>query len=331
MTDSIRSIEPMFAVAALIAPLFVIIALSAVAQKKFVLPPKTASVFNSFALNVGLPALLFHAIATTPFVWQHASQLIIVNSLYFVSIFVGTLLLGTVLRISKPLLRTLVICLGLGNVAYLGIPVLQLAYGDQALADAGVIVAVYLFWVFTLGIAFLEWSTHTKHHLGSVEWSLHRFQPTIIKDFFLALLKNPILIAVLAGSAVSVLSIPVPTILMEAIAMVARSVTPIVLIVIGLFIGTSQLGKWRDWLPVVGFSSLVLIFFPLLFYLVLDLVTGTPQAFATSIMSAAMPLAITPFALADKYKLDKIFISRAIVLSTIASMVTIPVWIFYLQ
>jgi hypothetical protein len=40
-----------------------------------------------------------------------------------------------------------------------------------------------------------------------------------------------------------------------------------------------------------------------------------------------MPLAITPFALADKFDLDKKFIARAIVLSTILSIITIPLWI----
>jgi predicted permease len=44
-----------------------------------------------------------------------------------------------------------------------------------------------------------------------------------------------------------------------------------------------------------------------------------------------MPLAITPFALADKYKLEKMFIARAIVLSTILSAITIPIWVYYLQ
>ncbi len=40
-----------------------------------------------------------------------------------------------------------------------------------------------------------------------------------------------------------------------------------------------------------------------------------------------MPLAITPFALSDKYFLNKVFISRAIVLSTILSIITLPFWI----
>ncbi len=40
-----------------------------------------------------------------------------------------------------------------------------------------------------------------------------------------------------------------------------------------------------------------------------------------------MPLAITPFALADKYNLDKDFIARSIILSTILSAISLPFWI----
>lgn len=331
MTELSLNIECMFAVAALIAPLFIIVAASALVQKRMAFDRSIIKILNGYALNIGLPALLFYAIASTQFSWQHASGLIVISSIYFVCIFLGTLGIGKLIHVPAQLLRTLVICLGLGNVAFLGIPVIELTYGEAALADAGVIVAVYLFWVFTLGIGYLEWSARIKHHLGSLEWSTYWGRRVEFQDLFLSLIKNPILIAVFAGSLVSVMAIPLPTELFKSVELIAHSVTPLVLIIVGLFIGSSQVGQWRDWLPVVGFSSLVLVFFPLLLYVSLASATGTPELFATTIISAAMPLAITPFALADTYKLDKMFIARAIVLSTILSAITIPIWVFYLQ
>ena len=44
-----------------------------------------------------------------------------------------------------------------------------------------------------------------------------------------------------------------------------------------------------------------------------------------------MPLAITPFMMADKYNLDKNLIARLIVLSTILSVVSLPFWLFLLS
>ena len=52
-----------------------------------------------------------------------------------------------------------------------------------------------------------------------------------------------------------------------------------------------------------------------------------PSSHTVSIVQAAMPVAITPFALAGPLELDREFIARSIVLSTVLSAVTLPLWI----
>ena len=118
-----------------------------------------------------------------------------------------------------------------------------------------------------------------------------------------------------------------PAILVKSMDMVTASVTPTVLVVIGLFIGKSTLGKWADWLPVISFTLLTLVILPAIFYFSVKLLGYSPSNFSVSIIEAAMPLAITPFALADKYSLNKDFIARSIVLSTVLSIISLPFWI----
>jgi predicted permease len=112
----------------------------------------------------------------------------------------------------------------------------------------------------------------------------------------------------------------------KAINMLAASVTPIVLTVIGLFIGRSKFKKLNDWIPAFFFSVSTLLILPTIFYFGVQWAGYDPSYFSASIIEAAMPLAITPFALADIYKLNKGFIARSIVLSTIFSILTIPFW-----
>ena len=71
---------------------------------------------------------------------------------------------------------------------------------------------------------------------------------------------------------------------------------------------------------------MTLMILPGLFYFGVKLFGFAPSEFSASIIEAAMPLAITPFALADIYKLNKGFIARSIVLSTILAIITIPFW-----
>ena len=139
--------------------------------------------------------------------------------------------------------------------------------------------------------------------------------------------RNPLLISVILGLIVGSLGITIPPILLKSLDMITASVTPTVLIVIGLFIGKSQIGKLTEWIPVVFFTLLTLVILPTIFYFGVKLFGFEPNQFSSSIIQAAMPLAITPFALADKYNLNKDFIARSIVLSTILAVVSLPFWI----
>lgn len=113
----------------------------------------------------------------------------------------------------------------------------------------------------------------------------------------------------------------------QSLDLVAASVTPTVLVVMGLFIGRSGIGSWKDWWPALLFSLVTLLLLPVLFYGAVQFCRIPPFWFSSSIIMAAMPLAITPFALAERYQLDRNFIARSIVLSTILSVITLPFWI----
>jgi predicted permease len=45
-----------------------------------------------------------------------------------------------------------------------------------------------------------------------------------------------------------------------------------------------------------------------------------------SILDAAMPLGLTPYALSIQYKLKTTLMARIVVLSTLLSMIIIPLW-----
>jgi predicted permease len=297
-----------------IAPLFLIILIGAFLQRLKVANEKWEGVLNAFALKVGLPALIFYALSQTKISLSDQTDLLIANSIFLVGSFAIAYALGKILKLKEVMFRTIFICLAFGNVAYLGIPTLVQISGDNILPTASLIVAVYLFWFFTIGIGVLEYS-HIKK------------KGDLVKTILLNLVKNPLLIAVVLGILVASLSIQLPEIINTSIQMVGASVTPVVLVVIGLFIGKTRVGDLRKWIPVIAFSVMTLLVLPALFFFGLKLAGYSPSQFTTSIIDAAMPLAITPFALANQYKLQERFIARSIVMSTILSVITIPFWI----
>jgi predicted permease len=299
----------------IIAPLFLIIFASAALQRWLRIGENWSQVLNELAFKIGLPVLIFSALAKTSFSFFEQSSLIISNSIFIIATFIFAFLLGKILRLEKKMFRTFFLCLIFGNTAYLGIPVLVQISGEKILSYASLIMAIYLFWIFTIGIGFLEFNDKQKR------------KRDIFKTIFVDLVKNPLLIAVVLGILVASFKIILPSVLVKSLDMITASVTPTVLIVIGLFIGKSKIGKITDWIPALLFSLATLIISPATFYFGVKFFGFSPSAFLPSIIQAAMPLAITPFALSDKFGLHKEFIARSIVLSTILSIISLPFWI----
>ncbi|MFA6307422.1 MAG: AEC family transporter [Patescibacteria group bacterium] len=306
-----------------IIPLFLIIFGSAIIARIKKLDENWEKVLNSFALNVGLPALIFSSLAKVSFKGQ--VDIIIANSLFLLLSFALIYILSKNFKISRKTIKTLFICFAFGNIAYLGIPVLTQIYGAKILPNASLIVGVHLFWLFTIGLGFLDYDlTSRQSWIGKLFHKKNK--QAIIKHIGFNLLKNPLLISIFLGLLVAIADIRLPRLIATTIDMLAASVSPVVLVVIGLFIGNSQIGKLKEWIPIFIFSIITLLVLPGAFYLGLKIFATDLSKYIPSMIEIAMPLAITPFALADKFDLDKKFIARAIVLSTILSIITIPIW-----
>ena len=231
----------MIKVLIVIAPLFLIIFASAILQKIKNVGDHWEHVLNSFALNIGLPALIITALSKTTFSFSSQANLIIANSLFLIGGFVVAFTVGKILRLPKQMFRTIFICLAFGNVAYLGIPTLVQISGESILSKTSLIISIYLFWIFTIGIGYLDYSQNKK-------------KGNVVKNVLKNLVKNPLLISVVIGILVAIFEIKIPGIIMKSMDMVAASVTPVVLVVIGIFIGKSKIGKLSDWIPIIIFS-----------------------------------------------------------------------------
>ena len=306
-----------------ILPLFLIIFASAVIGKFKNLDDRWPQILNSFALNIGLPALIFSSLIKVSLTGQ--GDIILANSLFLLLCFLVIYLLGKTTSIKTKTIKTLFICLAFGNIAYLGPPILIQIYGQKIMPEVSLIIGVHLFWIFTVGLGFLDYQL--KQRQSWIGKLFHKKAPSeIITHIGIDLLKNPLLVSILLGLLIAFSGIKLPFFLSSAIDMLAASVTPVVLVVIGLFISQSKISQAKDWWPAIIFTGVTLFIVPGAFYYGVKIFSSDLTRYMPSLIEFAMPLAITPFALADKFDLDKKFISKAIVLSTILSIITIPIW-----
>jgi predicted permease len=271
-------------------------------------------VLNKYALWLGFPALIFSALAKIDFGLGEYTTLIAANSIYLVACVLLAFPVSIIFKTSLKTKRTLFLILAFGNISYLGIPVLVSAYGNEVLGAAVLISAVYLFWMFTLALVLIEITGHEKVHYGR-----------LLKK----LAMNPLLVAVILGITASYLKIKLDSTLMKTVDLFGNSVTAIVLFSIGLFLGSQELGSKKDWLPVLLLSLAIMVVIPGIYFFILRGIHLTKLQFQASILEAAMPLGLTPYALAEQYKLNAILAGRLVVFSTILSVIILPAWMVF--
>jgi len=269
-------------------------------------------VLSKYALYIGFPALILNALSKIEGSLSDYSESLLLNAAFIPVLFLLAFVVGKLFAFNKSLNSALFICAVFSNIGFMGIPILQYVYGDAVLPMGSLIASTYIFGVFTIGILYLEYQKTGRFRLFEI---------------IINLLKNPLLLAVLIGLVLNQLKVSLASPVSEVIRMLALSVTPIIMMVVGLFMARSSFGKFKDWLAPLVFSGYTLVLMPVICMFLINVFDFGIGPNYPSVIEAAMPCAMTPFALAINYEMDKNFIARSIVLSTALSLISIPIWI----
>lgn len=265
-----------------------------------------SSILNRYALHLALPALIFSSLISV----DSASLPDFSFILYTIGamlVFMGALLfLVSRLHLTTDIANAYFFGGFFGNTAYIGFAYLLNLFSDAG-ATLSLILAIHLAIAFTIGIMILERSTHRHISLLGI----------LIKT-----IKNPLLISVFLGVLLLLSHIEVPSVLAKAISMIGNSASPVVLIALGTFIAN----EWKHDTTVIhatNISLLKLLAMPMIFIL-FALLTRSDSGIIISALQAAMPVALTNFALAESYTINKTMTANAIIISTMLSIATIP-------
>lgn len=298
-----------------VLPLFLVILSGALFSRTKAFSGTWINVLNKYALYIGFPALVIASLLPLKVGEESFAGLILHTSIYTVSCMLLAFPIARIFRFSRNMLRTLFLILPFGNFAYLGIPVLQSAYGDKMLPTAAILSAVYLFWLLTLGLVLIEALGEEKIHP---------------KKLLISLLQNPLLLSVFIGLAIVIFGIKLPVVAEKTIHLFSNSVTAIVLFALGLFLGTQKIGKLREWRMVLIFVVVTMLILPASYYAYLKVINFDKALTNASVLDAAMPLGLTPYVLASQYKLEDKLAARVVVLGTFLSVFIIPLWMVWL-
>ena len=200
-------------------------------------------------------------------------------------------------------------CGVIGNTGFLAIPMLILLFGDQAAAPVLMVLTVDLVVFGSLIVAVITGSRDGRLSLG------------IFKTIGLGLLKNPMIMAILAGLIWSLLGIPRFDPFTQFFQILGAAATPCALFAIGgsLVARNAERVSVALW---ISFSKLFLhpIAVAIAAYGIFDV-----ETFAAGIMiaAAAMPVAGNIYIVAQHYNVAPQRASSSILISTIISVITL--------
>ena len=196
----------------------------------------------------------------------------------------------------------------IGNVGFLGIPMLALLLGPAAVGPVLMVLAVDLI-VFSTVLTMVI----TAHREG-------RMRLAIFGVLALGLLKNPMIVSVVLGLAWGATGWVLPVPVNEFLTLLGAAATPCALFAIG----ASLAGRRAERVEVAIWLSVAkLVLHPGAVALAVGLFGVEPYAATVMIAAAALPVAGNVFILAQHYRVAPQRVSAAILISTAASVFTV--------
>ncbi|SPJ23343.1 AEC family transporter [Palleronia abyssalis] len=247
------------------------------------------------SMTLGVPCLIFTSLMRTEIDPTALTAVFMAAAVAYAGVTITMLALALLLRLD---IRTYLAPLIFGNTGNLGLPLALFAFGDEGLGYAVVIFAVMAVYSFTAGV----WIVSGGGSLTRV-------------------LREPMVAGTLLGALFLWQGWETPVFLTNTLALIGQLAIPLMLITLGVAVArlAPQSFVRPTLLSVVKAGACIGI----------AVVVGRtfdlpPVAFAVLVIQVATPVAVTSYLLAAKYGADSDAVASLVVVSTLASVIYLP-------
>ncbi|GAB5467702.1 MAG: AEC family transporter [Rhodospirillales bacterium] len=310
----------MLAIVNVIVPVFSIMLAGYLCGRLGVLGEGSSHALNAFVFNVALPALFFVAMAQVPV--SEALNLPFIAAYFggILAVFALSMVVATFVFPNRPSALALhAMSAVFSNTGYMGIPLLLVAFGDPARMPG--IISTVINGAVLMGLVTVIMEIDAQDD----------GRPLAIAGRVVGgVVKSPLIVSAVAGLLFSALEIPLPTAVQTFCNLLGATAGPCALFAIGLFmVGKSVTTGLPEvlWVTVLKLVAQPLVTYWLAYYLL----PLTPVEAASAVVLAALPTGALTFVLAQRYN---VYLQRSvavILISTVASVVTLALLFIYLE
>ena len=282
--------------------LFLLMGTGIAAVKTGVLKPEGKQTLSNLLVYLVVPAMIVNSYR------MEFSMEILHNLLAAFGMSLLALLIGTGITLARrkdsrtPIFRFACI---FSNAAYMGFPLISALFGSEGLLYASAYVTVFNILLWTMGYGFVSGSSDPKEVLHS-------------------LLHTPVLYAMVIGLCIYLLQIPVPQLIAQPLELMANMTTPLSMVITGMLLAAGDLGCIVRSKPVWKLAAVRMLLIPAVCLAVFGLLGFRSMTAQVVLLLECCPSAAITSVFAVQFGHDESFAAGSVVLTTLLSIVTLP-------
>ena len=262
---------------------------------------------SALVLNITAPAMMLDSVmggAELPALSEIGSILAVAAVSYVLAL-AAALIIPHLLRVPQEQAGVYRFMTVFANVGFMGFPVVAAVFGEGAVFYAAVFNLPFNLLVYTVGPLFLAGG---KGKAG-LNWKLF---------------VTPCMLASLATLVIALGQLRFPPLVGQAVDLLGQVTTPAALLIVGSTLAQlpvrDMLGGFRVWLM----AAIRLLVFPAAIWLLLRPMVGNELVLGVAVVLAGMPVATNGTMLCLQYGGDQKLASQGTFVTTLCSVVTIP-------
>lgn len=289
--------------------IFLIMLTGVYARKRNIIDDKLNKGLTSVLLNLTLPLNIiasFNVEFSKDLLFNIMTIFLFGALMHPISFFIGKLLFRNEKKEEKNILIFSAI---FSNCGFMAFPILDSLYGKTGVLYGSIFLAPFNIYLWTLGV---------------------RLFSEDAKTFKIRNIINPGIVAVILGLIIFIFYIKLPFPVQRCFEIVGSMTTPLSMMITGVIIAELKISEIFSSMSIYKISFVRLVLIPILFAAILKLIGVAEVVYGICILISAMPVAAMSTVFAERFSGNSAFASKSVFITTIISLITIPLIAFFL-
>ena len=295
-----------------IAAIFAMTAIGFTASKTGVLPAESKKYLSNLLLFITSPCMIIGSMTSQTLdahTFELMIQIVAGSFIFFLAAMAVSFLIVKLMRCDREDAGVLMVIITAVNTGFMGFPVTKAIFGNTyffLMVIQNIVLNIY---IYSMMVYQMNYGFRKKEG---------------IKGMLMPML-NMCTYALIIGLVLMLLKVQLPDILADFINTIGDATIPVSMIVVGVQLSESSIGKMLTNKRLITASLCNVILIPALTFLAVNWLPLAPESKLILIFAAAFPCAVVSTAIALKENRNAALMAEGVAMTTLLSMGTLPV------